>query len=95
LQVAQREQRSVTATVQTRATKGLVVSMYGLSGLLPTGQMRGVHRNTPADRVDALVRERLGQELQVHVLRLDTDTGHVFVSERTSAGWQLPLPLFE
>jgi transcription antitermination factor NusA-like protein len=94
LEDAQREHRTVTATAQTRVSKGLVVSVYGISGLLPTGQVRGVHRNTPANEVDALMRERLGQELQVHVIRLDPDTGHVFMSERTSAGRQLALPLY-
>jgi hypothetical protein len=95
LEVAQSEHRSLTATVQTRVSKGLVVTVYGLSGLLPTGQVRGVHRNTPADRVDVLVRERIGQELQVHVIRLDKDTAHIFVSERNLPGRQLQLPLFK
>jgi hypothetical protein len=94
LESVQHEHRSVTVTVQSRVAKGLVVSMYGINGLLPTGQVRGVHRKTPADQVDVLLRERLGHELQVHVIRLDADTGHVFVSERASTGWQLPLPLF-
>jgi hypothetical protein len=55
--------------------------------------VRGVHRNTPAELVDALVRERIGTELQVHVLRLDADTGYFFVSERVPAGQQLRLPI--
>jgi hypothetical protein len=54
--------------------------------------VRGVHRNTPAEAVDALLREHLGQQVLVHVLRMDSDTGHIFVSERTPAGRQLPLP---
>jgi ribosomal protein S1 len=93
LETARQEHRSVPAEVGSRVTSGLAVSIYGLNGLLPTGQVRGVHRNTPAETVDVLLRKRLGQALQVHVLRLDADTGHVFVSERAPAGRQLPLPL--
>jgi transcription antitermination factor NusA-like protein len=94
LENALREHRSVPADVQSRVGRGMAVSIYGLHGLLPTGQVRGIHRSTPAEKVDVLLRERLGQELQVYVLRLDADTGHVFVSERAPAGRQLPLPLF-
>jgi hypothetical protein len=43
------------------------VVVYGVNGLLPTGQVRGVHRNTPAELVDALLRERPGEQMQVHV----------------------------
>jgi len=93
LDIARREHQSVPATVQSRVTKGLAMSIYGLHGLLPTGQVRGVRRNTPPEQVDVLLRERLGQELQVNVLRLDSDTGHIFVSERMPGGVQLPLPL--
>jgi transcription antitermination factor NusA-like protein len=93
LESALETHQSVPAEVQTRVPKGLAVVVYGLNGLLPIGQVRGVHRNTPAEMVDALVRERLGQQLQVHVLRLDADTGHFFVSERMPAGRQLLLPV--
>jgi hypothetical protein len=93
LEVARQEHRSVPATVQSRVTKGLALSIYGLHGLLPTGQVRGVRRDTPPEHVDVLLRERLGQELQVHVLRTESDTGHIFVSERTPGGVQLRLPL--
>jgi hypothetical protein len=40
-----------------------------------------------------LMRERLGQQLYVYVRRVDADTGHFFVSERSPAGRQLPLPI--
>ncbi len=79
------------AIVQARVPKGLAVLVYGLHGLLPTGQVRGVRRSTPPAEVNALLRARLGQELRVNVLRLDPDTGHIFVSERVPAGRQLPL----
>src|SRR5689334_17112420 len=88
LESAHEAHRSVPAEVQSRVPKGLAVVVYGLNGLLPVGQVRGVHRNTPAEQVDALLRERLATELQVHVLRLDADTGHFFVSERIPAGHQ-------
>ena len=91
LELARQEHRSVPAIVQARVPKGLAVVIYGLHGLLPTGKVRGVRRSTPAAEVDALLRARLGQELQVNVLRLDPDTGHIFVSERVPAGYQLPL----
>jgi hypothetical protein len=66
--------------------------MYGLHGLLPTGQVRGVHRTTSPEIADALLRARLGQELHVQVLRMDADNGHIFVTELVPAGRQLPLP---
>jgi N utilization substance protein A len=91
LEVARQEHRSVLAIVQARVPKGLAVVIYGLHGLLPTGKVRGVRRTTPAAEVDALLRARLGQELHVNVLRLDPDPGHIFVSERVPAGYQLPL----
>jgi len=69
----------VPAVVQARVPKGLAVSIYGLNGLLPTGQVRGVHRNTLAGQVDVVLRGRLGQEIRVDVLRMDPDTGHIFV----------------
>jgi hypothetical protein len=94
LETARREHRSVRAVVGSRVGRRLAVSIYGLNGLLPIGQVRGIHRDTPPETVDVLLREQLGEELQVHVLRLDADTGHVFVSERTPAGRQLVLPLF-
>jgi hypothetical protein len=40
LEAAQAEQRSVPAVVQARVPKGLAISMYGLNGLLPIGQVR-------------------------------------------------------
>ena len=91
LEIARAERRSVPAMVQARVSKGLAVVVYGLHGLLPTGQVRGVRRRTLRAEVDALLRERLGQELRVNVLRLEPDTGHIFVSERVPAGYQLPL----
>jgi hypothetical protein len=94
LETARLERRSVPAEVGSRVASGLAVSIYGLNGLLPIGQVRGIHLDTPAETVDVLLQERLGQELQVHVLRLDADTGHMFVSERTPADRQLVLPLF-
>jgi hypothetical protein len=62
-----------------------------LNGLLPTGQVRGVRRGTPPIQVDALLRARLGQQLRVNVLRLEAETGHIFVSERVPSGQQLSL----
>jgi transcription antitermination factor NusA-like protein len=91
LEVARDERRSVPAMVQTRVPKGLAVVIYGLHGLLPTGQVRGVRRRTSQAEVDALLRQRLGQELRVNVLRVEPDTGHIFVSERVPAGYQLRL----
>ena len=91
LEAAQAEQRSVPAVVQARVPKGLAISMYGLNGLLPIGQVRGVRRSTPTETVDSLLRERLGHELRVDILRLDADTGQIIVSERVPAGRQLPL----
>jgi ribosomal protein S1 len=85
--------QSVPAAVNARVPKGLAVVAYGLHGLLPTGQVRGVQRDTPPEKVDRLLRARLGQELRVLVLRMDADTGHIFVSERLPAGRQLSLPL--
>ena len=95
LEAARQEGRSVTAEVTARLPKGLAVVVYGLNGLLPTGQVRGVRRGLPSERVDPLLRQRLGQELQVVVLRLDPDAGHIFVSERMPAGRQLPLPFHQ
>jgi len=91
LVVAHAEHTSVPAVVQARVPKGLALSIYGLSGLLPIGQVRGVRRSSPAETVDNLLRERLGHELRVDVLRLDADTGQIIVSERVAAGRQLPL----
>jgi transcription antitermination factor NusA-like protein len=86
------QHRSAPAMVQARVPKGLAVSVFGLNGLLPTGRIPGVNRATPPEHVDALLRERLGQEILVNMLRLDTDSGYVFVSERWPAGRQLALP---
>lgn len=91
LEIARQERRSVPATVQRRAPKGLAVAIYGLNGFLPTGQVQGVRRNTPPTVVGELARERLGQEIQVRVLRMDPDAGHIFVSERAATGRQLRL----
>jgi hypothetical protein len=77
----------------SRVSKGLAVVVYGLNGLLPTGQVAGVHRSTPSELVDALMRERLEQQFYVYVRRIDADTGHFFVSERSPAGRQLSLPV--
>jgi transcription antitermination factor NusA-like protein len=95
LDAARQEHRSVVASVHAHVPKGLAVSIYGLNGLLPTGQVRGVHRNTPAEQVETMLRVRLGQDIHVHLLRMDADTGHIFVSERAPAGRQLPLPSFD
>jgi N utilization substance protein A len=91
LELAHDEHRSVPALVTARVSKGLAVQVHGLNGLLPIGQVRGVRRNTPPAQVDMLLRQHLGQEIQVNVLRLDADKGHVFVSERISGGYQLRL----
>jgi hypothetical protein len=95
LDAARQAGRSVPADVTARVPKGLAVVVYGLHGLLPTGEVRGVRRGTQAARVDVLVRERLGHTLQVIVLRLEPDAGHIFLSERVPAGRQLSLPMFE
>jgi transcription antitermination factor NusA-like protein len=94
LEDARLQKRSVPAGVQSLVPKGLAVSMYGLYGLLPTGRVRGVHRKSSPTQVDRALRGRLGQELRVEVLRMDPDTGHIFVSEQVPAGRQLVLPLF-
>jgi hypothetical protein len=44
-----------------------------------------------SDRVDILLREKLGHEIQVRLLRMDPDSGQIFVTERAAAGRQLPL----
>jgi hypothetical protein len=93
LEAARQEGKSVTAEVAARVPKGLAVVVYGLHGLLPTGHVRGVRRGASAEIVDRVLRQQLGQELQVTVLRLDADAGHIFVSERVPAGRQLALPL--
>ena len=95
LEVALRERRSVAAVVQARVVKGLAVEVHGLNALLPVGQVRDVRHTTPADRVDMLLRSRLGQELRVRVLRMDAAAGHIYVSEQVPAGRQLPLPFGE
>ena len=91
LEAAHAEHRSVPAIVQARVPKGLALLIYGLNGLLPIGQVRGVRRSTPAETVDGLLRQRLGHELRVDVLRLDADTGQIIVSERVPFGRQLAL----
>lgn len=82
LERARDEHRSVPATVQSRLPKGLAMVVYGLNAMLPIGQVAGVRRKTSAEHVDVLLRERLGHEIQVNILRLDPDEGHIFVSER-------------
>src|SRR5947209_2479093 len=91
VEAAHAERRSVPAMVQARVPKGLALSIYGLNGLLPIGQVRGVRRSTPTETVDSLLRERLGHELRVDILRLDADTGQIIVSERVPFGRQLAL----
>jgi transcription antitermination factor NusA-like protein len=91
LEVAHEQSISVPASVQSRVSKGLAVEVYGLNALLPVGQVVGVHRTTRADRVDQVLRQLLGQDVQVNVLRLDPDEGRIFVSERLPAARQLPL----
>jgi transcription antitermination factor NusA-like protein len=91
LERAMTSHRTVPSTVQARVPKGLAVTMSGLNALLPTGQVRGIRKQTPADEVDALLRAHLGQEIHVHVLRLDTDTGLIVVSEQIPAARQLRL----
>jgi transcription antitermination factor NusA-like protein len=95
LDQARQEHRSVVASVQALVPKGLAVSMFGLYGLLPTGRVHGVHRKSSAKQVDRLVRARLGRQLRVEVLRMDADSGHIFVSEQVPAGRQLSLPFFD
>jgi N utilization substance protein A len=88
LEIAREQHRSVPASVQIRVPKGLAVVVFGLNALLPTGQVVGVRRKTQPDDVDALVRRLLGHRVQVNVLRLDPDEGHIFVSERLPAARQ-------
>ncbi len=95
LDAARATGRSVPAEVTARVPKGLALTVYGLHALLPTGRIRGIRRGTPANEVDTVLREHLGKTLQVGVLRLDADAGHIFVSERVPAGRQLSLPIFE
>jgi transcription antitermination factor NusA-like protein len=91
---AAREQgRSVPAEVMSRLPKGLSVSIYGLHALLPTGQVRGIRRGTPADLVAAHLLQLIGEHIQVVPLRLDPDAGRIYVSERIPAERQLALPL--
>src|SRR5437763_10182639 len=51
LEAARVQNRSAPATVQARVPRGLAVAIYGLNGLLPTGQVHGVRRNRPLVRV--------------------------------------------
>ena len=62
--------------------RGLAVSVYGLNALLSIGPVRGIRRETPTVRVDEVLRARLGEDLRVDVLRMEADSGHIFVSER-------------
>jgi hypothetical protein len=50
-----------------------------------------VRRSTPPREVDTLTQRLLGTELQVIVLKLDPDEGHIFVAERPSQARQLTL----
>ena len=59
LEAAHAEHRSVPAMVQARVPKGLALSIYGLNGLLPIGQVTGIRRSTSAETVDAILRQRL------------------------------------
>jgi hypothetical protein len=58
------------------------------AALLPIGRLGGVRRATPWPVVEATMRQRLGQELALGVLRLDADQGTISVSERVPAGRQ-------
>jgi hypothetical protein len=93
LETALADLRPVRAEVIGKAPKGLRVRVYGLNGLLRFGQMRGVKRNTPPAVVEAKIRHRLRQELEVNALRLDPDQGTIIVSEHVPRGRQLRLPL--
>jgi transcription antitermination factor NusA-like protein len=93
LELALAEERSVRAQVIGRAPKGLRVQVHGLNALLPFGQLRNVKRATPPDVVEAKIQHRLGQELEVNVLRLDPERGTIIVTERVPAGRQLRLPM--
>jgi len=93
IDAARVEGRSVPAEVTSRLPKGLSVSIYGLHALLPTGQVRGIRRGTPADDVAVHLRQLIGEHIQVVPLRLDSDAGRIYVSERNSAERQLALPL--
>jgi len=91
LERARDENRSVPAVVQSRVPKGLALVVHGLNAMLPIGQLAGVLRKTSAEHVDALLRERLGRDIQVNVLRLDPDEGHIIVAERAPGARQLRL----
>ncbi len=93
LESAREEGRSVPADVTGRLPKGFSVSVYGLHALMPTGQVRGIRRGTPADQVEAHLRQLVGRPIHVAPLRLDADAGRIYVSERVRAGRQLSLPL--
>jgi S1 RNA binding domain len=92
LEHARRERRAVAGQVVGKTPKGLRVQVYGLNALLPIGQLGGVRRATPRPVVEAKMQQRLGQELEVGVLRVDADRGTISVSERVPAGRPLRLP---
>ncbi len=92
LEMALADERPVRAQVVGRALKGLRVQVHGLNALLPFGQLRNVKRATPPEVVEARIQHRLGQELEVNVLRLDGERGTIIVTERSPAGRQLRLP---
>jgi transcription antitermination factor NusA-like protein len=91
LEAALAQSQSVPAIVNARVAKGLAVTIYGLHGLLPIGQIVGVRRSTPPREVDTLTQRLLGTELQVIVLKLDPDEGHIFVAARPRQARQLSL----
>jgi transcription antitermination factor NusA-like protein len=91
LEAALAQSQSVPAIVNARVAKGLAVTIYGLHGLLPIGQIVGVRRSTPPREVDTLTQRLLGTELQVIVLKLDPDEGHIFVAARPLQARQLSL----
>ncbi len=93
LDTALAEEQPVRAQVVGRAPKGLRVQVHGLNALLPFGQLRNVKRATPPTVLEAKIQHRLGQELEVNVLRLDRERGTIIVTERVPAGRQLRLPM--
>jgi transcription antitermination factor NusA-like protein len=93
LVAARREEKPVNGRAVSRVAKGVRISVYGLSALLPIGLTRGIARTTPPDRVTALLDARVGRDLRLRVVRLDEETGRITVSDRVAAARQLHLPL--
>ena len=79
-----------TLAVTSKTLPRLPAACVAPTNYLDQGQGSG-RRDTLAARVDELLREHLGQDIRVNVLRLDADAGHIVVSERMPAGWQLAL----